>query len=117
MLAQLGYHSRSTAHWTRFVETHIEDRSAVGQEQRRPGESCVRLDVMNSKTLASRLTTCHDHSFGAAAKEQEKLMYCDASFLIGMALADSALFSYQTVADIRRQKLPAGDTEMELRWN
>jgi hypothetical protein len=43
-------------------------------------------------------------------------MYSDALFLLAMALADKALFGYKTFADIQRQKIPAGDDEMELKW-
>lgn len=39
-------------------------------------------------------------SFGAAAKEHKRLFYNDASFLLAMAIADGALFGYDSLDDI-----------------
>ena len=34
-----------------------------------------------------------------------------------MAIADEALFGYKTLDDVRRQEIPAGQTELILRFN
>ena len=53
--------------------------------------------------------------FGAAGKEHEKFVYNDAAFLLAMAIADGALFGYETLDDVRRQEIPAGENELILR--
>ena len=47
-------------------------------------------------------------SFGAAAKEHEKLFYNDAGFLLFMVIADGALFRYESLKDVRAQEIPSG---------
>lgn len=41
-------------------------------------------------------------SFGVAAKEHEKLFYNDAGFLLAVAIADDALFGYESLEDVRK---------------
>ena len=53
---------------------------------------CVRLLGADSEALSS---------FGAVAKEHEKLFYNDASFLLAMAVADNALFRYESLEDVQ----------------
>ena len=55
-------------------------------------------------------------SFGAAAKEHEKLFYNNAGFLLAMAIADDALFGYESLEDVRAQEIPAGQDELILRF-
>jgi len=55
-------------------------------------------------------------SFGAAAKEHEKLFYNDAGFLLAMAIADGALFGYESLEDVRAQEIPSGQDELILRF-
>jgi hypothetical protein len=55
-------------------------------------------------------------SFGAAAREHKQLFYNDAGILLAMATADDALFGYNSLEDIRKQKIPAGQDELVLRF-
>ena len=55
-------------------------------------------------------------SFGAAAKEHEKLFYNYAGFLLAMAVADDALFGYESLEDVRAQEIPSGQDELVLRF-
>ena len=55
-------------------------------------------------------------SFGAAVKEHGKLFYNDAGFLLAMAIADGAIFGYESLEDIRQQEIPAGEDELILRF-
>lgn len=55
-------------------------------------------------------------SFGAAAKEHKRLFYNDAGFLLAMAIADGALFGYNSLDDIRQQVIPSGEDEVILRF-
>lgn len=55
-------------------------------------------------------------SFSAAAKEHKQLFYNDAGILLAMATADDALFGYNSLEDIRKQKIPAGQDELVLRF-
>jgi hypothetical protein len=56
-------------------------------------------------------------SFGAAAKEHEKFFYNDAVFLLAMAIADGALFSYKSIEYVQKQETPQGEDELILRFN
>ena len=56
------------------------------------------------------------YSFGAAAKEHERLFYNDAGFLLAMAIADDALFGYDALDEIRRQVTLACKDEVILRF-
>jgi hypothetical protein len=38
--------------------------------------------------------------FGTAGKEHDKFIYNDAAFLLSIAIADGALFSYKTLDDV-----------------
>ena len=55
-------------------------------------------------------------SFGAAAKEHERFFYNDAGFLLAMAIADNALFGYESFEDVRAQEIPSGQDELVLRF-
>jgi hypothetical protein len=66
----------------------------MGEKQPRPGECCV----------------------GTAGKEHDKFIYNDAAFLLSMAIANGALFSYETLDDVQRQEIPAGENELILRF-
>lgn len=55
-------------------------------------------------------------SFGAAAKENGKRFYNDAGFLLAMAVADHALFGYESLKDARKQEIPEGEDELVLRF-
>src|ERR1700761_2149458 len=67
--------------------------------------------------LFAQARTGTDHSsFGAAAKEHKRLFYNDAGFLLAMAIADGALFGYDTLDDLRQQVIPAGKDEVILRF-
>ncbi|KAJ4507488.1 hypothetical protein HRR83_004066 [Exophiala dermatitidis] len=54
--------------------------------------------------------------FGAAAKDHERLFYNDAGFLLAMAIADNALFGYESLEDVRAQEIPSGEDELVLRF-
>jgi hypothetical protein len=54
--------------------------------------------------------------FGTAGKEHDKFIYNDAAFLLSMAIADGALFGYETLDDVQRQEIPAGENELILRF-
>jgi len=54
--------------------------------------------------------------FGTALQEHDKFIYDDVQFLLVMAFADKALFGYTTLADLRQQRIPAGQDELILRW-
>ena len=56
-------------------------------------------------------------SFGAAGKDHKKLIYNDAAFLLTLAIADGALFGFQSLDDIRKQEIPPGENELILRYN
>lgn len=55
-------------------------------------------------------------SFGAAAKEHKRLFYNDAGLLLAMAIADGALFGYDTLDEFRQQVIPTGKDEVILRF-
>ncbi|KIW99637.1 uncharacterized protein Z518_11050 [Rhinocladiella mackenziei CBS 650.93] len=55
-------------------------------------------------------------TFGAAAKEHERLFYNDAGFLLAMAIADNALVGIDSLEDVRQQVIPAGKDEKPLRF-
>ena len=55
-------------------------------------------------------------SFGAAAKEYETAFYNDAGFLLATAIADDALFGYESLEDVQAQEIPAGQDELILRF-
>lgn len=67
-------------------------------------------------TLRWALTLTVVHSFGAAAKEDGRLFYNDAGFLLVLALADGALEGYRTFDDLREQVIPADRDEVPLRF-
>ncbi|OAG42721.1 AdoMet-dependent rRNA methyltransferase SPB1 [Fonsecaea monophora] len=54
--------------------------------------------------------------FGAAAKDHERLFYNDAGFLLAMAIADNALFGYESLEDVRAQEISPGKDELVLRF-
>ncbi|KAK5312036.1 hypothetical protein LTR34_010907 [Exophiala xenobiotica] len=56
-------------------------------------------------------------TFGAVAKEHEKLCYNDAGFLLAMALASKSLFSYQSLEGVQKQEIPEGDDELVLSFH
>src|SRR5436305_13454778 len=43
--------------------------------------------------------------------------YNDGAFLLAMAIADGALFGFESMSDLWRQKIPMGEEELQLRWN
>jgi hypothetical protein len=55
--------------------------------------------------------------FNSAGKEHGKFIYNDAAFLLAMAIADGALFGYETLDDLQRQEISAGENEIPLRFN
>ncbi|EXJ95819.1 hypothetical protein A1O1_00943 [Capronia coronata CBS 617.96] len=57
-----------------------------------------------------------DVAFGAAAKEDGRLFYNDAGFLLALAFADGALYGYDTFADLRQQVIPPDRDEIPLRF-
>ena len=61
--------------------------------------------------------TDHAYRFGASTKEHGKLYYNDAGMLLSMALADGALFGYESLEDVRKQEIPAGQDELPLRFH
>ncbi|KAN0085538.1 AdoMet-dependent rRNA methyltransferase [Elaphomyces granulatus] len=56
-------------------------------------------------------------SFGAAGKQHAKLLYNDGAFLLPMAIADKALFGFNSVDDLWRQESITVENELPLRWN
>ena len=54
--------------------------------------------------------------FSAIGKEHKNFIYNNAVFLLVITVADSALFSYETLNNIRRQEIPAGKNELILRY-
>ena len=44
------------------------------------------------------------------------MFYNDAGFLLAMAIADGALFGYDTLDDVRQQLIPTGKDEVILRF-
>ena len=55
--------------------------------------------------------------FGTAGREHTKFVYDDAAFLLSMAILDKALYGYETLADLRTQKIPPGANELVLRFH
>jgi hypothetical protein len=53
--------------------------------------------------------------FNTAGREHEKFIYNDAAFLLVMAIADGALFGYETLDDLQMQEIPEGENELPLR--
>jgi hypothetical protein len=100
------------------LETRIQDRPALGEKQPRSRERNVS-DPLSSALIPLFLPGADDtvhSSFGAAAKEHKRLFYNDAGFLLMMAIADGALFGYDTLDDLRQQVIPAGKDEVILRF-
>jgi Protein of unknown function (DUF3435) len=54
--------------------------------------------------------------FGAGGKEHDKFIYNDAAFILAMAIADGALFGFDSLNDVRRQQIPPGENELILRF-
>lgn len=54
--------------------------------------------------------------FNTAGREHEKFIYNDAAFLLVMAIADGALFGYETLDDLQKQEIPVGENELPLRF-
>ncbi|KAI9767321.1 MAG: hypothetical protein M1840_005730 [Geoglossum simile] len=54
-------------------------------------------------------------SFGAAGREHVKLLYNDSTLLLAMAIADEALFGFNSMEDLWRQEIPQGEDEVSLR--
>jgi hypothetical protein len=54
--------------------------------------------------------------FGTAGREHDLFIYDDTAFLLSMAIADQALFGYETLADLQQQEIPAGENELILRF-
>ena len=54
--------------------------------------------------------------FGTAGREHEQFIYDDTGLLLTMAMADRALFGYETFADLQEQEIPAGQDELVLRF-
>ncbi|KAI9765370.1 MAG: hypothetical protein M1840_007450 [Geoglossum simile] len=48
-------------------------------------------------------------SFGATGREHAKLLYNDGALLLVMAIADEALFSFNSMEDLWRQEIPQGE--------
>jgi hypothetical protein len=46
-----------------------------------------------------------------------KFIYNNAAFLLAMAIADGALFGYETLSDLQKQEIPVGENEVPLRFN
>jgi Protein of unknown function (DUF3435) len=55
-------------------------------------------------------------SFGAVDKDHDKLLFNDAAFLLTLSIADTALFGYESLDDVRKQKIPAGEDQLVLRY-
>ena len=45
------------------------------------------------------------------------LIWNDAAFFLPMAIADKALWGYDSLNDLQRQKIPPGDDVLPLRWD
>ena len=54
--------------------------------------------------------------FGSAGKEHDKFIYNDAVFLLAVAIADGALFGYETLDDLRRREIPSGENKLILKY-
>jgi len=54
--------------------------------------------------------------FSTIGKEHTKPIYNDAAFLLSMAAANRALFSYKTLNSVRRLEIPSGKNELILRF-
>ena len=54
--------------------------------------------------------------FGTAGREHDQFIYDDSAFLLTMAMADKALFGYETFADLQEQAIPPGENELVLRF-
>ena len=70
----------------------------------------------NLSHIAASILVLTLTSFGAVAKEHGKLFYNDAGFLLAMAIADDALFGYESLDDVRKQRIPVGEDELVLRF-
>jgi hypothetical protein len=64
----------------------------------------------------SQALTVRPFSFGAATKDHERLFYNDAGFLLAMAIADNALFGYESLGGCTAQEIPSGEDELVLRF-
>ncbi|KAK5045118.1 hypothetical protein LTR84_009451 [Exophiala bonariae] len=71
---------------------------------------------MGTANLVHSLRVVYVISFGAAIKEYKRLFYNDTDFLLAIAIADGALFSYDTLDDVRQQIIPTGKDEVILRF-
>jgi hypothetical protein len=54
--------------------------------------------------------------FGSASREHEKFIYTDAAFLLAMAVADGALFGFESLDDLQRKEIPIGEDQLILRF-
>ncbi|KAI2844070.1 hypothetical protein CBS12448_9977 [Aspergillus niger] len=55
--------------------------------------------------------------FGTAIWDCDEPIYSGALYLLGMALADNALFGFSSAAEVFEQRIPEGEDELVLRWN
>lgn len=54
--------------------------------------------------------------FGTACREHDRFIHDDSAFLLTMAMADKALFGYETFVDLQEQEIPPGENELVLRF-
>jgi hypothetical protein len=53
-------------------------------------------------------------SFGSTGKEHPKLIYNCTAYFLSLALADNALFGIQSLEDLQKLEIPAGEEELGL---
>jgi hypothetical protein len=53
-------------------------------------------------------------SFGSTGKEHPKLIYNSTAYFVAMALADGALYGIESVEDLLKMEIPAGQDEIDL---
>lgn len=54
--------------------------------------------------------------FSTALREHDKFIFDDISILLPMVMADKALFGFDSLAELREQRIPDGQDELILRW-
>jgi Protein of unknown function (DUF3435) len=65
-----------------------------------PGSSCADWEGLRS--------------FGSTGKEHPKLIYNCTAYFLAMAVADNALFRIESLEELQKLEIPAGEEELSL---
>ncbi|KAI9764758.1 MAG: hypothetical protein M1840_008027 [Geoglossum simile] len=82
--------------------------------KRLPGDGWTLIYKINQRWVKNNCDP-NNISFGAASREHAKLLYNNGALLLAMAIADEALFGFNSMEDLWRQEIPQGEDKVSLR--